>query len=482
MKKFSILGLCAVLILAVFAAPALAAVSVTSTFSETSPIFGGADQKASNPDLDDDDSDYNVYDTGVVRVYNNGVSAVTINSVSALYNLGFTESDMNISLVSAVTIAANSTADITLKARISEKLDAVNSEQKAAAFNIAAVTLKAGTATVATFNAYMQRKNMIEISDIDFEIGGETQSLKDDGDSIDDVKPGDSVKLTISAKNRFKSSDDIDIEADDGKWEIGGDIDEDDDLEFGDIGAGEEETLEFSFDVEDDVDDDEYDILVIAAGEDSFGAKHGQRIEGDFEVKKNNHEIRINSATISPATASCGESVAVEVSISNIGKNDEDEAAVRIYNEDLEIDSWKVDLSLDEGDDKKVVFDIAIPSEVDSTGSKAFTVVAYYDRSKETDRQTVSINIKSCEAEQPSAPAQANATAPSTSTGATAAAGAGVAEAQPTSGSTVPVTTVTGTSGQGFRDSTVYVLLLVLAIAAVVMAGAFIIAKLLIVK
>lgn len=72
MRKLAILGLCAVLMLAVFAYSASAAVSVTSAFSETQATFGGASQKASNPQLDEDDSDYNVYAVGTVAVFNNG--------------------------------------------------------------------------------------------------------------------------------------------------------------------------------------------------------------------------------------------------------------------------------------------------------------------------------------------------------------------------------------------------------------------------
>jgi hypothetical protein len=499
MKKI-ILSLCFVLFLAVFACSASADIAITSSFSADSPTFGSDDQDASNPNLDDDDNDYHQYVTGTVSVSNNGTSNVTIDSISVTEKMTFdtdeegTNNPLNITLKNPVTVGAGSTANVELEARIPAGLDAVNSKQEAVAFNVADISLKSGSSTVASFSSFMQRENKLEIKDIDVVIGDDTQSISDEDDEVEDVKPGDRVTLKIKAKNTFKDDDDVEIDADGGQWEIYGDVDEEDDLDFGDLGAGDEsdeEDGEFDFKVGDDVDEDDYKFEIIVSGEDEFGAKHGERLTTKFNVNKNRHEIKINDIKVMPTSLDCGDSFTVKVDISNIGQKNEDEVSIRIENSDLNIDSWKTNIDLDNGDETTKTFDLSIPSDAE-TGSKAFTVTAYYDYNEETDRDTFNIEVSTCgagdstDSGDDSTDSGDDGSDDTTSQGDTTTSPltGGTATAQPTQDSTpsapAPITTVRSSKSGGFRSSTVYILLLILAIVIVVLVGALLIAKMLI--
>jgi hypothetical protein len=481
MKKIAILSLCFVLLLAVFAYSASAAVVVTNNFGEETATFGGDDQKASNPDLDDDDNDYDIYVDGTVGLRNDGTSAVTVDGISVEYKMGFTSEDLNITLKEGATInGSNSTGSIKLHARISEKLDAVNTHQKAVGFNVATITLRDGSSNVASFEAYMQRENQLEIDKVKVEVGDKSTNVNEDGDKVDEVKPGDAVKITVVAENKYSDNDDIDIDADDGEWSIGGDIDEEDDIDYGEIDADTKDELDFDFVVDEDVDDGTEDFIIYVYGEDNFGAKHGHRIEADFKVEKKKHEIKIDTMTVIPTSGKCGDSVTVNVKVFNIGKKDEDNARVRITNSDLEIDDISDALVIDKGDYDNVRFDFKIPADAE-VGSKAFTVVASYDMDKESDRETFNLDVEACTAE-PEAPEEDEEEEDTTPV--PPAVTGGTVAAEPTADSTgpsapAPITTVSR-SGSGFRDSTVYVLLLILAIVIVVLVGAFLIAKVLI--
>lgn len=480
MKKIGILCVCMILLFAVSAFSASAAVSVTSNYGETSATFGGEDQKASNPELDDDDSDQQIYVIGTVGVANNGTSSVTIDDINVIYKLGFTASDFNITLNTGATINGSSTGQILINARISEKLNAVDSKQNAVGFNVAYIELKSGSTVVSSFNAYMQRENKLEIDNIKVVIGDDSQTI-DNGDDVEDVKPGDKVEIIIRAENKFRDSDDIDIDADEGKWEIDGDVDEEDDLDYGELGPKEEDELIFDFTVDEDVDEGSYDFDIYVYGQDIYNAWHGERIEADFKVERERHEISVQNINIVPNAVNCGESFTVKVEVANLGKKNEDEVTIRIQNEDLEIDTMKTNIELDKGDTTTKTFDIMVPSD-SPEGGIAFTVLAYYDFNEETDRETFTIDV-SCSVD--AADGTSDDTTQQDDTTTTTASTGGVANAESTDASTDtsasnPITTVR--SGDGFKESSAYVILLVLAILIVVIVGAVLIAKAVMVK
>ncbi len=312
MKKIAILSLCVVLLLAVCAYSAAATLSVASVYNKDNPTFGGSNQDASNPNADDEE-DEEIYVTSAVNLANNGTSAVTVASITVTpkqtsSSQTFMLNELNITLPAAVEVLAGGSAAVQLTARIPMDLDAVNSMLRESAFNVADIALKdSGGTTLATFSAYMQRENHLRFDKVYVRVGDSSDSV-DDEDRVKEIKPGDEVEVEATAENTFDDgNDDVDIEdvellvlIDDR------DLDVDEDADMGDIGADEEETETVNFDVEEDADDDTYDMEITIEGEDEHGAQHGERINLDFEVEKNRHEIRIQDITVLPTSASCG--------------------------------------------------------------------------------------------------------------------------------------------------------------------------------
>ncbi len=491
MKKIAILSLCVVLLLAVCAYSAAATLTVTSVYNKDNPTFGGSNQDASNPNADDEE-DEEIYVTSAVNLANNGTIAVTVASITVTpkqtsSSQTFMLNELNITLPAAVEVLAGSSAAVQLTARIPLDLDAVNSYLRESAFNVADIALKnSGGTTLATFSAYMQRENHLRFDKVYVRVGDSSDSV-DDEDRVKEIKPGDEVEVEATAENTFDDgNDDVDIEdvellvlIDDR------DLDVDEDADFGDIGADEEETETVNFEVEEDADDDTYDMEITIEGEDEHGAQHGERINIDFDVEKNRHEIRIQDIIVLPTSAACGETVQVKAEVANIGKSDEDEVTLRIsaIEQDLGIDQLMPNIELDEGDVTVKTFDMTIPKDTPK-GTQAFTLITYYDFNEESDREAFAVSVTSCEYEEEEEEEEEedqtgsqDVPPPTTSTG-------GTTIADPVDGADAspgPVTTVRD-SGDGFRDSTLYILLLVLAIIIIAVVGAVILVKVLVVK
>lgn len=488
MRKIAILSLCLVLLLAVCAYSAAADVYMASAFNKDNPTFGGSSQESSNPNADDDE-DQEIHVTGSVTIANNGTSSVTITSIGVTPKVTstgqtFTLDEINITLVAPVEIQAGGSAAVALSARIPEDLDAVNKDLREAAFNVADITLKnSAGGTVVSFSAYMQRENNLVFKKVYVKVGERSDSVDDD-DKVDEVKPGDEVEVEATIENDFNDNDDVEIE--DVEFAVlidDHDLDVDEDDDIGDIGPEEDETEFLSFDVDDDVDDDVYLMEITIEGEDENGARHGERINIDFEVEKNRHEIKISSMSVVPSTVDCGDSITAKVEIANIGRSDEDETTVRVMNEDLEIDTLKSNIDLDEGDSTIVTFDITIPENI-SVGEKAFTVITYYDYNEESLRGVFTVNVEACEV--PDADGadgdDGGADTGSQDTTSQTTSTSGITTATTTSDTTGgPVTTVS-TSDKGFRESPLYMVLLILAIVIVVGAAAAIVTKLVIAR
>ena len=405
MKK-SMIFILTILALVLCVTSVSAAVTVTSSYSSSTPTFGDDSQMASNPNADDVD-DENIYDTGAVIINNTG-NALNITSITVVASSGFSNTNsnddgyINITITDAdITIAANTTEAFTLNARIPESLDAVDSNFDEVAFKVATVTFNFNDSSSASFDAYMQRKNMLDIKDLEISVDGDANDYDDD-DRIKDVKPGDDIEVSVSVENLYdKRDDDVDIENVDVTVEIDdGDMDVDEDDDLGDISSDNDETATMTFTVEDDVDDDTYDMVLTVDGEDEHNAKHGVKYELDFEVERKSHDIIIKSASIEESEVSCtrgGNSVSVK--LYNQGKNDEDEVALYVDNKDLDLEYELEDIEIEESDyySKTITFDV--PSDLE-IGTYTIVVNAYYDGDEDdgvlADAKDLDLVVKSC--------------------------------------------------------------------------------------
>jgi hypothetical protein len=400
MKKLLFAAVVAFLLISVFSVAALD-IGVTATYGKENPTFGSETQRASNPNADNED-DIDLYITENIEVENTGVGNITIDSIEVVPADGFSTEDLDIQLVNSVTVNAGAKVTVRLKARIPEELDAVDSDLKPSAFNVAEIKFKSSATEVGSFYAWMQRENKLVIKDLDTKYNGETKKGIEDGDEIDGVKPGFSIELTYELKNEYDESDE-DVTIEDIEFRVTiDDLDVDPSEDIGDIDAEETEEGTLTFEIEDDVEAGTYDLFVDLEGNDEFGAKHGERFELDFKVERETHDISITNLDLSPASITCDDKlVSLSVDILNIGKRDEEGVAIEVESDNLNYRELIRDITLDESDSYREKFMIKIPDGLEA-GSYDIIVRAFYDNDKKTDQENVYLELtEDCAEEVP---------------------------------------------------------------------------------
>lgn len=159
-----------------------------------------------------------------------------------------------------------------------------------------------------------------------------------DPDNNDKFKPGEEVDITVNVDNNGDEDLDVGVEAflfdkngDELESEDGGteNIDEDDDFDF-----------EFSLNIPtdpDDVDDNDVLTLFIKAFDDDNEDEQCVVDSIDLKVELEKDDVELESATLTPANAICGETVAAVAKVRNVGSDDQDDVFITIKNSALSI-------------------------------------------------------------------------------------------------------------------------------------------------
>lgn len=387
MKRSVLLTVFTLLVLIVGAVAVDATVSSTQNFSSILPAFGGVEQEASNPNSDKD-ADKNIIVSSTITLQSSLTSGESITGIQVIPETGFTTTDLGIVLKSTTPVTISNTGTpVSFDARISEKVDAVESvDFKAQAFKVATVNLMNGANIVGSFNAYVQRENKLVVDDLDVVIVGpggltRTQSLDtDDVDNLDHVKPGDQLEITAKVENRYKSSASLDIQDIDITMTLEGDgIDDEDDDDIGDLAEDDNDEVTLTLEIDEDADKQTASLFVITNGEDEHGALHGHKVESDVEVDRETHEIAINNLALSPFQVSCSdENAQLSVNIKNIGRRDESEVAIAVDSTSLGYKDRVSNMELDKDDTRVKVFNIPFTKGL-KEGQYAIQVQTYTD-------------------------------------------------------------------------------------------------------
>ena len=242
----------------------------------------------------------------------------------------------------------------------------------------------------------------LAISDLDITVDGESDKNVNNNSKIsEEAKPGSKVELKIELENLFSKEEDLEIEDIDVEVTIK-DIDDGDDLEEEadsiDIRQGKDDSVTVEFEIPLEVEEGEYDISINAEGEDENNTRHETLFIVRLEVDKEQHEIMITNAQISPATVQCQRQISINAEIMNTGAKDEDEASLEISNSQLGISSLTEEIELDEGMDDNVyskLLNYKI-SEDTASGMYPITIKTKYD-GKESDTETLNLEVKDCE-------------------------------------------------------------------------------------
>lgn len=252
--------------------------------------------------------------------------------------------------------------------------------------------------------AYAAGSKLI-FSDVDVKVGSKTSKNLDDGDTIDDeAEPSDTVEFRIEVKNNFTSAEDLEIEDITVEVTIE-EIDDGDDLDEEsadfDLKAGRDKRVTLKFEVPLEVEEDTFDVLIHAEGEDENGTNHEADMRLRLEVEKENHKLVITRNSLSPAEVSCSRrNIQFSTQVINIGNEDEEDVTVQILNSELGVDlREEVDeLTAEPNEDESRfsnVFSFNVPNNAEAA-SYPITLRVLYDNDRRKAEETSTLTVNEC--------------------------------------------------------------------------------------
>lgn len=240
--------------------------------------------------------------------------------------------------------------------------------------------------------------NTIEINEIKVEVDGNKDTIKSDGEKIDE-KAGEESKIEfeIEVKNLFnKTIKDIEVSAT--IEDIGGE-DIDDETEISKLSPGNSKKATLNFKLPLRIDDDTYDVNIKIEGKDEDNKIHTAEWKLRLEVKKEEHKLRIIKTLVSPYSISCSRYSDLTVKILNIGREKET-AKIEIKNDELGINLKEYDIELDTGTEYDAeyekIFSLNIPDDI-KPGTYLIHINVYYNDNKFTATRDINILVKECE-------------------------------------------------------------------------------------
>jgi len=364
--------------------------------------LGGSNQARSNPDADDEEDEV-VTKKETFTVTNNGpvdISALTITHTATGYTVNFT------GLPS--TLASGDTATVTIEGIIPDDLDSYFPDRKDnddRALEIGAIRI-IGNANGAQFEEtsklFMEAENFLEIDEVMVFINGEEKhTFSSDDKKIDDVVPGDVIEFRVIADNKYDDSDPEDIYINSVTLRVlieesTIDIDDEEDFEDDlDPKSSSEAILEF--DVDEDADNGDHEILVFVEGEDDNGAIMGEVWILKLDVTQKSYQERIINIDV-PDELDCNERLFdMSVEFKNVGSKKDKEVSIKVSSDDFNYNERLYDIELDSGDDNEEIFTIPVPNGI-SIGANFVEIEVFHQRSKDKygDSRIVQVTVPDC--------------------------------------------------------------------------------------
>ncbi len=252
-----------------------------------------------------------------------------------------------------------------------------------------------------SYNITVSQGSRLKIIDIDVKVDGKKSSNVNNNTKISkEAEPGSSIEFKIEVKNDFTENEDLEIEDIEVKVTIEG-IDEDDDLEEEsnkfDLGVQDDKTVTLKFELPLNVDDDTFDVIIEAEGEDENGTVHQQHFEIELEVEKEKHDLRFLSFDLSPLIVSCIRIISLDYKIINVGQEDEENSILEIKNDDLNLD-YIQNFSVDSGTEDNTFFNSIKLKIENNVENEIYPIIAnvYSDNGKLQDTKTKEMKVEDC--------------------------------------------------------------------------------------
>lgn len=396
---------------------------------------------------------------------------ITNNATTTMTNIGVVATaDTKYSIVVSgvpASIGPGASASVTITGTIPLShpgVDAASLEEKALKIGTLTVTGTTSASESATVDINMQAVNQFRIKKARIECSTKSQSL-DDGDRIENLKPGDDCTLEIEVENEFDDTDtdnkkigdiafdSVDISVDSSDSDI--DVNEDDSID--DLDASDEDSMTVDLEIDDEADDGTISVEIRATARDENGALHGEMIDFRLEVDRLTHDVQIRRIELSPtSTDNClAVNAKVNVNLLNQGKRDEDEAAVEVNVPDLKFTKKVGDVQLDKDDSTSVSFDVPVAKDT-KPGVYRVDVRSYFDNVAPSNSGSAELTVIECEEEVAEVVEQ-----PKTSTTV-------VVPQTPPQGQTQAQAAPKRDTTSGFTESKAYVALLAVVIVLIV--------------
>lgn len=151
---------------------------------------------------------------------------------------------------------------------------------------------------------------------------------------------------------------------------------DEEEADVGDLNDGDEETATFEFKVPADFKTGNYKLVFKAYSDDISQSTVctdtvAQSLIENIQVREEDDEdkfIAFDNVIVSPAQATCGDSVTVTFDAVNVGEDDEDKVKVNLFSKDLQVNQFsEITQGLDKGDLKLMSFSFQVPQVADKT-------------------------------------------------------------------------------------------------------------------
>ncbi|MAG15907.1 hypothetical protein CMO88_02500 [Candidatus Woesearchaeota archaeon] len=374
----------------------LTVVDVAPTLEVGDLSIGSKSQRRSNP-RDDDENDRERNETGTITVTNTGneqltdlTATVTLGSEAgkagslSLADLAY--KDITIPAEGLILDAGESTTVSVEELRIPENLNAVDEKGVAKSFHVLDISFAAtrganqpSTTVTGTSKVTMQAENNLEIEDLVIKFNGDEENV-DDGDDVEDVRPGVDVLMDFTLENLFKDDEDVQIERITVEVENNGDLEVRKEVDGNNLATEETDVVDVEFDIDEKTNRGSEDLKIIVLGEDENGARHGENWVVTLKIEREAHEIDIKSLSLQPQTISCESDAQLAVEIRNTGTRKEKDTYVRIESLELQHSEVSDQIEIKENKEKTVNFIVPIPENLEPKNYR-ITVETYYDTS-----------------------------------------------------------------------------------------------------
>jgi hypothetical protein len=395
MKKILIMGVFLLMVLAV------SCLADSVSVSPSSVTIGNDNTRRSNPDADDEENQI-VYESATFTVTNVLNQPVDITSITfpTDFKYNISVSDTSFSLAAANATSGTKSKTISIRSIIPEDLPSFfDNNPKQVADQIGNIVVQGAGLDPATVPLYLEAENYLQISKVYVSVNGGARKSYDNGDDVKDIRPGDTIQITVKVENRYRSHDPEDLNFDDADVSLDA-LDSDiSDLEDSDsISVDSDSTEELDFDavtLDDSIDRGSYDLQITLSGEDDNGAYQGDQWTLTFKIVQDTNEIAIRNFD-SQIDLTCGQKLfEVPFTLVNIGRDDQDQTAVRVYSTDFGYDQRQQDLDLSAGDEEDFTFSVPVPADI-TPGIKTVNIVSFYDNTKQSHAEYITVIVPNC--------------------------------------------------------------------------------------